>query len=149
MRARAAGLAVGIVFGFMLSWSRMADPDVIRNALLFRDSYLFLFMASAVGTAAIGLRLLRGRGRPAPRERIERRHITGALVFGSGWGLANVCPGPIAAQLGQGIAWSLPIAAGAFAGVYAYLRRHSTETEPASDGRPAAASRGRQPRFSL
>ncbi|MBI5103537.1 MAG: YeeE/YedE family protein [Solirubrobacterales bacterium] len=132
MRTRAAAALLGVVFGVVLSWSGMSSPDVIRDALLFHDSYLFLFFASAVGTSFAGLWLLRRR---APRavltgERVawatvrpERRHVTGSVLFGIGWGVANACPGPIATQLGQGIAWSIPLAIGVVAGVKLHLRR--------------------------
>ena len=65
MRSRIAGAAIGLVFGITLCWSGMSSPDVIRGALLFEHSYLFLFFASAVGTAALGLALLRRRERRA------------------------------------------------------------------------------------
>ena len=133
MRPRVAGLAVGLVFGLVLSWSGMTSPEVIRSALLFEDSYLFLFFASAVATAAIGLRLLRRERRVSwTTERPARRHIVGSLVFGLGWGVADACPGPIATQLGQGIGWGVWTLAGVLIGVYLFLRKHE-ETEPASD----------------
>ena len=133
MRPRVAGLAVGLVFGVVLSWSGMTSPEVIRSALLFEDSYLFLFFASAVATAAIGLRLLRRERRVAwTTERPARRHIVGSLVFGLGWGVADACPGSIATQLGQGIGWGVWTLAGVLIGVYLFLRKHE-ETEPASD----------------
>jgi uncharacterized membrane protein YedE/YeeE len=125
-----AGLLVGLVFGVVLSWSGMSDPDVIRGALLFEESYLFLFFASAVVVATIGVRLLRGRRSLLTRERIDwrstpvqRRHIAGSVLFGTGWALADACPGPIATQLGQGIAWSLFTLAGVVAGIWVFLRR--------------------------
>src|SRR5215218_9644129 len=93
------GLLVGLVFGVTLSWAGMSSPDVIRDALLFHEGYLFFMFASAVATAAAGQALLRrrasaGAGAGAgtgerltfPRERVERRHVTGALLFGIGWG---------------------------------------------------------------
>src|SRR3954453_19746154 len=101
-RQRGAGFAVGIVFGAMLCWTGMTSPDVIREALLFQDSYLFLFFGSAVITSAIGLRLVRGRTAPLTGARVDwepvklqRRHVVGSLVFGVGWGIADACPGPI------------------------------------------------------
>jgi uncharacterized membrane protein YedE/YeeE len=118
------------VFGVVLSWSGVTSPEVIRSALLFEQSYLFLMFASAVLVAALGLALLR---RPFVRERPERRHVTGSVVFGLGWGIADACPGPIATQVGQGIAWGLLTITGVVIGVYAYLRRTEVETEPASD----------------
>lgn len=142
MRAAVAGAVVGVVFGTVLSWSGMADPAVIRDALLFHSAYLYGMFASAVLTAAIGLRVLARVQRRAvvTREPItlttdapERRHVTGALLFGAGWGVANVCPGPVAAQLGQGVAWSLVTAVGVLGGVWLYLRRSGAlETEPAA-----------------
>jgi uncharacterized membrane protein YedE/YeeE len=141
MRSRPVALAVGVVFGVVLSWSGMTSPDVIRGALLFEDSYLFLFFASAVATASIGLMLLRRAGRVTwTPERIERRHVTGSLIFGVGWGVADACPGPIMTQIGQGIAWGVPLLAGVVLGVYLFGRR-GEETEPARD--PAQLARGR------
>jgi uncharacterized membrane protein YedE/YeeE len=133
MRPRLVALPVGVVFGVVLSWSGMTSPDVIRGALLFEDSYLFLFFASAVATASIGLLLLRRAGRVTwTPERIERRHVTGSLIFGVGWGVADACPGPIMTQIGQGIAWGLPLLAGVLLGVYLFVRR-GEETEPARE----------------
>lgn len=149
MSKRVAGAIVGIVFGVMLSWTGMVSPDVIRSALLFEDSYLFLFFGSAVLTAFVGLRLIRGRTALLNDERIEwrneppqRRHIVGSLVFGTGWGIAHACPGPIAAQVGQGVWWALFTLAGTVLGVYFFLR-HQEETEPAAEhvDRQAAPAR--------
>ena len=138
-RALVAGFGVGVVFGVVLSWSGMTSPEVIREALLFEDAYLFLFFAAAVITSFVGLRVVRGRTALITRERIdwtsqrpERRHIVGSLVFGLGWGIADACPGPIATQLGQGIWWSVFTLAGVFLGVRIFLRREE-ETEPASE----------------
>lgn len=132
MRPKLAGLAVGAVFGATLSWTGMTSPEVIRDALLFRSSYLFLFFASGVATAFVGLRILRVRrerailvDRPVPwvAERPRPRHIVGSMVFGVGWAVADACPGPIATQLGQGIWWSVFTAAGMVLGIVAFLRR--------------------------
>jgi uncharacterized membrane protein YedE/YeeE len=140
-----AGGLIGVVFGVMLSWSGMASPDVIRGALLFQHAYLYLFMASAVGTAALGLWLLGRRERRAvlsdttvvvTRQPAERRHVAGALVFGIGWGIAGACPGPIAVQIGQGIGWAAFTLAGLLGGVSLYMRRTQRETEPAVDRAP-------------
>jgi uncharacterized membrane protein YedE/YeeE len=146
-RRRAYGAAIGVVFGVVLCWSGMSSPEVIRAALLLEQSYLFLFFAAAVVTAAIGQYLVRRR---APRallanvrvgwtaERPQRRHIVGSLVFGTGWGVADACPGPIATQLGQGIAWSLLTLAGVVIGVHLFLRRSAVgETEPATEPKAA------------
>jgi uncharacterized membrane protein YedE/YeeE len=142
MSSRVAGLSVGLVFGVVLSWSGLTSPDVIRQALLFESSYLFLLFASAVLTAAVGLALLRRSEMRAlltrapdnwTPERPAHRHIAGSALFGVGWGIADACPGPIATQVGQGIAWGLFTFAGVVIGVYLFLRRNQPETEPAID----------------
>jgi uncharacterized membrane protein YedE/YeeE len=143
--SRIAGGCIGVVFGITLSWSGMSDPTVIREALLFQDSYLFLMFGSAVLVAAVGLHLLRRwqhravlTGTPLTwsRERPGRRHVVGSLLFGAGWGLADACPGPIATQVGQGVPWALFTMVGLVAGVYLFLRRGTAETEPAADAAP-------------
>jgi uncharacterized membrane protein YedE/YeeE len=129
---RVAAFAVGAVFGLTLSWSGMTSPDVLRDGLLFRDAYLMLFFASALATAFVGLRLLKVvqaravlTGEPVAwtTVRPRREHVIGSVLFGVGWAVADVCPGPIAAQLGQGVAWSLATTGGLVLGVLVYLRR--------------------------
>jgi uncharacterized membrane protein YedE/YeeE len=147
MRSRVAAASIGLVFGITLCWSGMSSPDVIRGALLFEHSYLFLFFASAVATAALGLALLRRGERRAllidtplvwTRESPARRHIIGSVLFGIGWGVADACPGPIATQIGQGIGWAAFTLVGTVAGVYLFLHRSLPETEPAVDVKPSA-----------
>ena len=90
-----------------------------------------MFFASALATAFVGLRLLRlARARTLlTSERVAwtpvrpaREHVFGSVLFGVGWAVADVCPGPIAAQLGQGMAWSLATAGGLVLGVWLFLQ---------------------------
>ncbi len=147
MRSRLAGTLIGVVFGITLCWSGMSNPTVIREALLFERAYLFLMFASAVLVAVIGLQTLRRRraralltGAPLTwtRDQPGRRHVTGSALFGLGWGIADACPGPIAAQIGQGVPWALFTIAGVLAGVYLFLRQGAAESEPAADATPEA-----------
>jgi uncharacterized membrane protein YedE/YeeE len=135
--SRLKGLLIGLVFGVTLSWAGMSSPDVIRDALLFHEGYLFFMFASAVATAALGQAVLRRRAGERltfPRERVERRHLVGALLFGVGWGVANACPGPIATQIGQGVPWAVFAFAGMLGGIWWFGRvPRSAETEPARD----------------
>jgi uncharacterized protein len=143
---RAAAAVIGVVFGFTLSWAGMTDPDVIRSGLLLESAYLFLFFAGALGTAVAGMLVL---GRLRPRALVtaepitwqthapERRHLVGSVIFGLGWSIAAACPGPIAAQLGDGVTWSIATAAGVLLGVTLALARRPAGTlvpEPALDG---------------
>lgn len=149
MSRRLAGLAVGIPFGVVLSWSGMTSPVVIRQALLFQRAYLFLFFASAVLVASVGLQILRRLDVRAlvtheridwPSKPLERRHITGSIIFGIGWGIADACPGPIATQVGQGIVWGVWTLLGVLVGVYLFLRRDQADTEPADERTPRQAA---------
>jgi len=129
---RLAGLVVGIVFGVTLSWTGMSSPEVLREALLLDNAYLYLFFASALATSTLGLWLLRRAraralltGEPVAwaRETPRRNHVVGSVLFGVGWAVADACPGPIATQLGQGIVWSLFTLAGVVVGIWVFLRR--------------------------
>jgi uncharacterized membrane protein YedE/YeeE len=132
---RLAAAAIGVAFGFLLSWGQATSPDRIRDMLLLEDAYLYLMLGSGVAVATVGTRLLRRAraralvtGEPVGWERLrpERRHIVGSAVFGLGWAISDACPGPIAAQVGQGFAWSLFTLAGVMAGVALYLRLQPT-----------------------
>jgi uncharacterized membrane protein YedE/YeeE len=108
-----------------------------------------------VVTAAVGLQLVKRHQRRAlltgtpigwTAEKPERRHVSGAAIFGLGWGVACACPAPIATQIGQGIPWAIFTMIGVTAGVYVFLRREQPETEPACDavsapGPPRAPAR--------
>jgi uncharacterized membrane protein YedE/YeeE len=121
---------VGAVFGVTLSGSGLTDPEVIRSGLLFEQSYLFLFVAAALGVAFAGTQLLRlmrpralltGERVDWVTEKPDRRRFGGAVLFGTGWAVTGACPGPIAAQLGQGVLWSVFTLAGVVIGIVAFL----------------------------
>jgi uncharacterized membrane protein YedE/YeeE len=119
------------VFGFTLVWSGLTDPEVIQRGLVFEDLYLILFFVAALATAFVGTQILR-RLRPRALltgepvewtvERPDRRRLWGAVLFGTGWAVAGACPGPVAAQLGQGVAWSVFTLVGLVIGIVVALR---------------------------
>ena len=105
-----AALAAGSLFGLGLTLSRMIDPAKVLGFLDIAgnwDPSLALVLAGATGTAAIGFRLVLGR-RTAPlfaesfdlpnSREIDRRLVAGAAIFGVGWGLVGLCPGPAIAD---------------------------------------------------
>jgi len=100
-----SALGAGLLFGLGLAVSRMVDPAKVLGFLDITgawDPSLALVMAGAAGTAMIGYRLALGRGRPLlaeafqlpTRTEIDARLLAGAVIFGIGWGMAGVCPGP-------------------------------------------------------
>jgi uncharacterized membrane protein YedE/YeeE len=130
-RVRIASALLGVAFGFLISWGQFIDPDRIRDMLLLRDAYMWEMFALAVAVGFVALRLMRRArvralltGQPVSwtNARPERSHLVGAAIFGAGWAVSDVCPGPVAAQLGQGILWVLPLLAGVLLGINLYLR---------------------------
>src|SRR5438067_11538245 len=77
-------------------------------------------------------------------QRPQRKHIVGGLLFGTGWAVADACPGPIATQLGQGIWWRVFTIAGLVTGLVIYLRGREaaarTAEPDASPGEPSPAT---------
>ena len=158
MRARLAAGGFGIAFGFLITWGQFSDPARIREMLLLEDPYLYLMMASAIAVAFVGLRVLRRRrsrtlltGEPIVLERspLERRHILGAATFGLGWAVTASCPAPVAAQLAQGVGWSLLTLTGILIGVELYLRGQDRAVRTPKQQRDySVPSPGRLPRGS-
>jgi uncharacterized membrane protein YedE/YeeE len=145
MPVRAAAALLGAAFGFLISWGQFSDPDRIRDMLLLEDPYLYLMMASAIAVGFAGLRLLRrlraralvtGDEISYETGKPEARHYAGAATFGVGWAVACSCPAPIAAQLAQGVAWSLFTIAGIVVGILLYLRRQERPEPSARRHRP-------------
>ena len=108
-----ASLAAGLVFGFGLLVSGMANPAKVLGFLDLAgrwDPSLALVMAGAVGVGAIAFALAARRritllGAPMQlptARRIDARLVLGSLVFGVGWGLAGFCPGPALVAVGAG-----------------------------------------------
>lgn len=105
--------AIGLLFGAGLLLSGMADP---ANVLAFLDvagawnPSLALVMAGAIGVAAPAYAWVRRHprtlgGEPIalpPRGPVTPRLAAGSVLFGVGWGLVGLCPGPALVWLGQG-----------------------------------------------
>jgi hypothetical protein len=105
-----AVLACGALFGFGLALSTMIRPEVVLGFLRFEDFGLMLVLGSAVLVTFVAYRfgprvlrqpLLGGPFRTHPSA-LNRDTLVGAAIFGIGWGLCGVCPGPAIAGLGAG-----------------------------------------------
>ncbi len=132
----AASFAAGLVFGLGLLVSGMANPAKVLGFLDLAgawDPSLALVMAGAVAVGAGAFAFMKERTRtllgapvllPSPR-RIDRRLILGSLVFGVGWGLAGICPGPALVLAGAGSAKGLSFLAAMIAGngVFEFLEK--------------------------
>jgi len=114
----AAVLAGGMLFGFGLALSTMVQPEVVLGFLRFRDWGLMLVMGGAMGVTLLAYRYaprrlrapLLGGGFDRHVSRLDRDTVLGSAIFGIGWGLCGVCPGPAIAGLGTGnlgLLWAL------------------------------------------
>lgn len=105
-----SSLLSGVIFGFGLILSGMADPAKVLNFLDLSgtwDPSLAFVMGAAVTVTAAGYRVVFMA--PAPifdaafhvstAKTIDRALLAGAAVFGLGWGLAGFCPGPALTSL--------------------------------------------------
>lgn len=95
----------GLLFGLGLIVSQMVNPAKVLGFLdIFGnwDPSLAFVMGGAVIVSALGTLIAKRRGVPvlAPRLEIPTRRdldarlIGGAVLFGVGWGLVGLCPGP-------------------------------------------------------
>ena len=117
-----AVLAAGALFGFGLALSTMVRPEVVLGFLRFQDFGLMLVMGGAVVVTLLAYKLaprlltrpLLGGSFHAHPSAWNRDTAVGAALFGVGWGLCGVCPGPAIAGLGTGN-WTLLWALGGIA----------------------------------
>lgn len=100
----------GVLFGAGLTISGMVNPMKVLNFLdLFgtHDFTLAFVMGGGLLVALTGYQLLFKRGKPffagrfdlPDTQMIDAKLLTGAVLFGLGWGICGVCPGPAIAGL--------------------------------------------------
>jgi uncharacterized protein len=103
-------LAAGLLFGAGLAVSGMADPQRVQAFLdLFGawDPTLAFVMGGAMIPMAIAWVVQRRMRAPFAAQNfelpgtsgIDRKLAIGALIFGAGWGIGGLCPGPAIADL--------------------------------------------------
>lgn len=113
MGKNVSGLLAGLVFGLGLVIAEMVNPAKVLAFLDVSghwDPSLAFVMGAALIVTAAGYRLVWKLRQPAfgsafilPQAReIDRRLALGAVLFGIGWGLVGLCPGPAIAALSFG-----------------------------------------------
>jgi uncharacterized membrane protein YedE/YeeE len=112
-RRGAAAFVAGLLFALGLAVGGMTLPSKVIGFLDVTgdwDPSLMFVMAGAIAVHTIVYRLVLRRGTPLFAERfalptrrdLDARLITGAAIFGVGWGLGGYCPGPGLASLASG-----------------------------------------------
>jgi hypothetical protein len=100
-----ASFGCGLLFGLGLLISGMTQPAKVLGFLdIFGawDATLAVVMAAALIVSSLGFALARRRGAPVfaaqhlwpTRSDIDRPLVVGSMLFGAGWGLVGLCPGP-------------------------------------------------------
>ncbi len=136
----------GLIFGFGLGFSQMAQPEVVLSFLQFEDfGLLFVMFGAAIvtGITYFGITQFRsnapltGAAYGRRLKTLDKNVVIGGGIFGVGWGLSGICPGAAYASLGIGnyaMLWGI---AGMFIGAYVQGFWRSTRVE---SGTPATAA---------
>ena len=123
-------LIAGILFGFTLVKSEAASWYRIMEMFYFQSFHMYGIMMSAIGTALVGIQFMKrysskislegGLIEIPVKEPGRYNYILGGLIFGLGWGVIGLCPGPIFALVGMGSIGALAALAGALHGTWLY-----------------------------
>ncbi len=105
-------LIAGGIFGAGLLISGMTNTQKVQGWLdVFGDwdPTLAFVMGGAIIPMAIAWRIAEGRKpvlggefAPAANPNVDRRIVVGSVMFGIGWGLVGLCPGPAIASISFG-----------------------------------------------
>ena len=129
-------LLAGLAFGFVMIKSEAASWYRIMEMFYFQSFHMFGIMASAIATGLTGVMLLKRYGRlltldnepiVIPQKAPGRiNYLLGGLIFGLGWGVIGLCPGPIFSLVGMGSIGALAALAGALHGTWLYgsVKKH-------------------------
>ena len=149
-----ASLICGLIFGVGLVISGMSQPAKVLGFLDLLgkwDPTLLFVMASAVAVSALGFAFAKRRGAPILgnasaaqlRKEIDRPLVVGAILFGIGWGIAGLCPGPAFVNLLSSLPALIVFVAAMFAGMAlhdVWWRRRPVQARPGSG--PLASTDG-------
>lgn len=116
-------LALGTLFGFVLSRSGAADYDFIQGMFLLTNFQLYGIIGSAVAITAPSLWLLKRYGKTLTGKPLvielkpgHRGNVVGGILFGVGWSITGMCPGPILVNIGEGKIYAVAALAGGLIG---------------------------------
>jgi uncharacterized membrane protein YedE/YeeE len=119
----------GLMFGLGLGISQMVNPGKVLAFLDVSDGWdpsLAFVMGGALAITIFSFKFILGGARPVfgtnfnlpGRTAVDLQLVSGASIFGIGWGLVGLCPGPAIAALAYGRPESLVFLAAMFAGFF-------------------------------
>ncbi|WP_178988690.1 DUF6691 family protein [Winogradskyella schleiferi] len=127
-------LFIGILFGIIMYKSEAASWFRIYEMFQFGAFHMYGLMGSAVLLGIVGVKIIKKKNiEPIdgdemslePKNKSVTRYLVGGIVFGLGWALAGVCPGPMYVLAGAGYISIFVVLCGALIGtlIYGVLRK--------------------------
>lgn len=123
-------LLLGILFGFTLIKAEAASWYRIQEMFHFQSFHMFGIIITAVLTAFVGLQLIKplinkasldGTPIEIPTKKPGKlNHPFGGFIFGIGWGVIGLCPGPVFALIGSGEIAAVIVFIGTMHGAWLY-----------------------------
>ena len=129
-----SALICGFLFGLGLAISEMVNPSKVLGFLDVTgnwDPSLIFVMAAGLAVTLLSFRFILKQPKPlfehefhlpSQGKTIDRQLMTGATIFGIGWGLVGYCPGPAIASLAYGQTESVVFLVAMMAGLYGSRR---------------------------
>ncbi|WP_412559871.1 DUF6691 family protein [Winogradskyella sp. MIT101101] len=122
-------LVIGTFFGIIMFKSEAASWFRIYEMFQFGSFHMYGIIGSALVLGVIGIQVIKRKNiKPLdgsemslqPKNKSVARYLIGGIIFGLGWALAGVCPGPIYVLIGAGFPSILIVLIGALFGTFLY-----------------------------
>lgn len=115
------GLAVGFIFGFILTRTGITKYPRVMGMLLLKDFKILKFMLTAVTSSMVLFHLFGDAGllTVSPKN-LDWGKVVGGLIFGAGMGILGYCPGTMAARIGEGKREPIFAVVGMAAGIFIF-----------------------------
>ncbi|MCL2876394.1 MAG: YeeE/YedE family protein [Betaproteobacteria bacterium] len=118
----------GVIFGVGLLLSGMADPAKVQGFLDLAgrwDPSLAMVMTGAIAVGVVGFTIAKRRTHSLLKlpmqlptaTAIDHRLVIGSALFGIGWGLVGICPGPALVTLAMGVPQAIVFVVAMLAGM--------------------------------
>ncbi len=129
MKSALRYIAIGFVFGLVLTKSEAVSWYRIYEMFQFQSFHMYGIIGTAILTGIIGLQIIKFKniktntGSPIvipAKEKGSFRYWIGGLLFGLGWAIVGACPGPIFILLSAGYFPLIIVLVGALAGTFIY-----------------------------
>ena len=122
-------MSIGVFFGIVMYKSEAASWFRIYEMFQFGSFHMYGIIGSALVLGVLGVQLIKRKNiKPVngsdmslqPKNKGVTRYLAGGIIFGLGWALAGVCPGPMYVLAGAGDYSILIVIVGALLGTFVY-----------------------------